>query len=791
MMTLEIALTLLVLLLAIVLFVTERIRADLVALLVMAALAIAGLVTPAEALSGFSSPAVATVWAVFIISGGLARTGVANTVGLQVFRLSGHSEVRLLVVIMLTAGVLSAVMNNVGVAALMLPVVLSLARQTRLPPSKLLMPLAIGCLLGGMTTLIGTPPNILASDALRDFGQQPFRFFDFTPIGGAILLAGTLFMVFIGRHLLPTRHPLQTLSSQGHEEADAREFYGLEDRLALVTLPTGSALAGRTLAETRLGRALGVTILGLQRHGRKQMTIWPDTILQENDNLLALGRLDRLAELNQQPYLEFEDTGGQAAQLFSRELGLAELEITVDSPFIGQTITQIGMRRQYRVNVLAIRRQGQTLYDELPELPLVVGDVLLLHGDRASLTAARLVPAFGGGLDVFVPEEATAVTYGLPARLLLARVPPASPLVGRSLADSHLGNLFGLVALVITRNGHALPAPTPDAPLQAHDVLLVAGDPDDLDIVRGLQGLTIKRHLHMDQIELETASVGLVEAVLSPHTTLANKTLRDLHFREKYGLSVLAIWRNGRAYRTDLGQMPLQFGDAFLLYGPHEKLSLLAQEPDFLVLTEDAAETPRHHKALPATLILTGVVLAALTGWLPLSIAAVMGAALMVLTGCLHMDEAYRVIEWRAVFLIAGMLPLGIALEKSGAASLLAGEMVGVLGNLGAVALLASVFILTSAASQFMPNAVVTVLLAPIALNTAVDLNLSPHAIMMVVAIAASASFMSPVGHPANVLIMGPGGYRFSDYVKLGIPLILLILVVTLLTVPLLWPLRP
>ena len=204
-MTFEIAVVLTILGVAVVLFVTERLSVDLVALLVLGSLALAQLVTPAEALSGFSSPAVVTVWAMFVISGALARTGVANIVGRQVLRLAGSGEVQLIAVIMLTAGLLSAFMNNVGVAALLLPVVMDIARRIDRPPSKLLMPLAFGSLLGGLVTLIGTPPNILISDALRDFGLRPFRMFDYTPVGVVVMFAGVAFMALIGRHLLPTR----------------------------------------------------------------------------------------------------------------------------------------------------------------------------------------------------------------------------------------------------------------------------------------------------------------------------------------------------------------------------------------------------------------------------------------------------------------------------------------------------------------------------------------------------------------------------------------------------------
>ncbi len=788
-MTPQIILTLTILLAAVILFITERLRVDLVALLVLVSLVITGLVTPAEALSGFSNAAVVTVWAVFILSAGLSATGVANIIGRQVMRIAGQGERRLVVLIMLTAAVLSAFMNNVGVAALMLAVVLTIARSTNLAPSRLLLPLAIGCLLGGLTTLIGTPPNILASDALREFDLAPFQLFDFAPVGIILTVAGIAYMVIFGRYLLPTRHPVQALSGNNHEQVDTRAFYGLEERLTLVSIPPESPLSGKTLVESRIGRTLGLTILGLQRHGRKQMTIQPDTILQGGDQLLALGRLDRLERLGQKPFFILEDNTGTVRDLFTQDTGLAEVEITAESPFLGRSIADINMRRQYQLNVLAIRRGQRAFRTNLQYLTLQAGDTLLLQATNDALTAARQNSDFEADFVLMSDDPEAADTYHLQERLLVIRLPAGSSLAGHSLAESDIADLFGLVALGIARNGERLTAPTPDTILNEGDVLLMLGKPEELAIVRGLQGLVIKRQLQMTQVELESEMVGLVEAVLSPHSTFVNKTLREIHFREKYGLSVLAIWRQGRAFRTDLAEIPLQFGDAFLLYGPREKISLLVGEPDFLVLGDELEEAPRREKAPLAVVIMSAVVLSVLIGWLPISIAAVAGAALMVLTGCLQMEEAYRQIDWRAVFLIAGMLPLGIAMEQSGAAQFLAEGMVSVVGNMGTTALLAGLFILTSVASQFMPNPVVTVLMAPIAINTAVDLNLSPYALMMVIAIAASASFMSPVGHPANVLVMGPGGYRFSDYFKVGIPLTVVVLLVTLLVLPVFWPL--
>lgn len=262
-----------------------------------------------------------------------------------------------------------------------------------------------------------------------------------------------------------------------------------------------------------------------------------------------------------------------------------------------------------------------------------------------------------------------------------------------------------------------------------------------------------------------------------------------MNFREKYGLSVLAIWHKGRAYRSDLRNMALQLGDALLLYGPWKKLIVLGREPDFLVLTEIAQEVPREEKSKLALIIMIAVLLPVIMGWLPIYIAVVIGAAFMILTKCLTMEEAYRYIEWKAVFLIAGMLPLGTALDKSGAARLLAEGVVDSLGPFGPYAVLFGLLVITFIGTSIIPTAALVVLMVPIALKTSASLGISPHALMMGIAMAASSSFTSPISHPANVLVMGPGGYRFTDYLKVGVPLTLIVLLVLMLILPIFWPL--
>jgi di/tricarboxylate transporter len=505
-------------------------------------------------------------------------------------------------------------------------------------------------------------------------------------------------------------------------------------------------------------------------------------MLRRGDRLLVEGRPDRLAELRGRRILLVEDDHLAVERLLSAEIELAEIELSPQSSLPGQTLEQIDFRRRFGVVVVAIRRGGGVVRTNLERLPLQRDDVLLVQGSREQLDALRVESEF-------VPSSVGAVKeYHLEERLIAMRVPEDSNLVNKTLVESRLGDAFGLGVMGVIREGATHLMPDPEERLAAGDLLLVKSRPEDVLTLEGLQRLEIDDQAPPELSELESEHVGLVEVVLSPRTTLADKTLRQIHFRDKYGLSVLAIWREGRAYRSSLRDMALRFGDALLLYGPRERLRMLGAEPDFLVLTEAAQEAPRLNKAPLALLIMAVVLTPVIFDWLPIAIAAVGGVVLMILAGCLTMEEAYRSIEWKAVFLIAGMLPLGIAMEQTGAARFLAEGMVGLVGGLGPLAVTAGLFMLAALASQVMPNPAVAVLLAPIALNTANDLGISPYPLMMAVAISASAAFLSPVGHSANVLVMGPGGYRFADYTKVGIPLTLVVLAVVLLVLPIFWP---
>lgn len=782
-MTPEIALAFAVLAGVVVVLATGWLRVDLAALLTLATLAITGLVDPQQALAGFSNPAVITIWAMLILSAGLSRTGVSDALGRQVVRLAGRSDARLIAVLATTAAVLSAFMNNIAVAAMFLPLTMEIARRTRRAPSQLLMPMAYGSLLGGLLLLIGTSTNLLVRDALREAGYAPLGMFDFTPGGLLIVLGGIAYMALLGRRLLPVRESIGPLAAGDPGNGSELEaLYGLEERLAWLLVPPQSPLAGLTLTESRIGLILGLNVLSIRRQDGRRVAVDPNVRLEGGDRLLILGRLDRIEALAAHPPILVEPERLTAADLIDAQNGLAELRVTADSPFSGQSPAAVNFRGRYGLNVLAVQNGAQVRRTHLQHIPLKPGERLLLLGAHECLAALADQP------DYRLLDVKQAQTYRVEERLLALRIPEGSALAGQTLEESRLGAHYGVAVLRVERADGRRETPQPSLRLEAGDRLIVEGRPSDIELLRGLTGLQVERRVDVSLEELNDGTSQFVEVMLSPHTTLAGRTLASLRFREKYGVSVLAIWRGHRAYRTGLGEMPLNFGDGLLCYGPLERFALIARDRDFVVLKMELQEPPRPHKALPALLIMLGVVLAAAALDAPISIAALTGCVLMVLTGCLTMDELYRAIDWRSIFLIAAMLPLGTALAQTGAAAWLAHALLAVIGGYGPTAVMAGLMILTMLATQFMPGVVVVVLISPVALTAAAELGVSPYPLMLGIAYALAAAVLSPVGHAANLLVMSPGGYRFGDYFRQGAPIALIVLAVSLLLLPRLFP---
>jgi di/tricarboxylate transporter len=391
-------------------------------------------------------------------------------------------------------------------------------------------------------------------------------------------------------------------------------------------------------------------------------------------------------------------------------------------------------------------------------------------------------------------EEDLVQTYRLSERLFRARIPAGSYLIGKPLARSTFREIYNLNVVAIEREGRTILCPTPDAILQEGDTVLLEGRLEDFkrkDVEPYLEILPPKEWHERD---LEAPAIAVVEAVLAPRSRLIGQTLRQAHFREKYGMTVLGIWRGDRPIRTGLSDLPLQFGDALLLQGPRDRLRVLQAEPDLIISGEGLEEAEGVPLPVPGrSWLALGIMILTLLG-AALSRPAVgeimLGGALaMILVGALTMDQAYRAIDWKTVFLVAGVLPLGLALVKTGAASALASGLSSILGPAGPLALLAGLVSLTFLLSQAINGAAVAAVIAPVAIQAAQQCGANPRALAMGVALATSMAFLTPLGHPVNMLVMGLGGYRVRDYTKVGLPLALLLLGLMLLFLPLFWPL--
>lgn len=592
-MTFEIGLTLSIILMALVLFATEKLRVDLIALMILLFLAITGLVDKGEVFLGFSNPAVITIWAVYIVSGGLFKTGVADMLGAFILRLSGASEARLIAIIMLVCGIISAFINNVGAVAVLMPAVIGISNKTKIPVSKLLIPLAFSSLLGGSMTLIGTPANILAQGILVSRGLPNFGFFDITPMGIIALLTGILYMVLIGRHLLPVR----------------------------------------------------------------------------------------------------------------------------------ETFSDLKVSTQFRAYIAEVQVQ------------------------------------------------------------------PESPLVGKKLDESNLGKEYDLVVLSVRRDDHLITRIHRAFIINANDRLILEGSVQNLISAQDDQFFKIQPDHDIELVDLDSKDSCIIEAILSPRSKIVGQTLEEVGFRDRFGFTTLAIWRHGDVITEHLRDEPLKFGDALLLQGPPGRVKALNDGNEFLVLQHvNIEKSKRSNKTLLAAGIMLLIISLAIFSDLGIAISMVLGSVLMVLTGCLTMDDAYDSIDWRTVFLVGGMLTLGIAMENTGTAEFLANQLLGAIGDLGPAALLAGIYLLSALITQPMSNAAAVVLMVPIAVDTALGINANILTFVMAAVLGAATSFVTPVGHKANILVFGPGGYKFFDYTRVGILLTVLLFIVSMIFLPILWP---
>jgi len=590
--TWEIGFVLLLTICAVVLFVTEKFSTDIVAILVMIVLLVSRVLTPEEGLAGFANTATITVGAMFVLSAGMFRSGAVSFVGRGLGKLARHSSGLMLFVLMVGVGVLSSFLNNTAAVAILIPVVIVVARRADTSPSKLLMPLSFASMFGGMCTVLGTSTNILASAISEQAGLEAFGMFEFTKLGVIFFAVGVAYMMTVGRKLVPDHRG----------RGDLTTSFGLGDYLTDVVLQAGSKSVGQPLASAPLVKELGIEVLQIQR-GQDTLRPTSETILREHDVLRIQGNLRTINDLKHRAGVAF------------------------------------GMKVKWR--------------DE----------------------------------------------------------------------------------------------------------------------------------------DLQSTDTRLVEAVIGPSSPLAGKSLVESRLRENYGASVLAIRHHGTLRHGEFQNIKLMPGDALLIDVPNDQIEHLTQQRVFLVVSR--AGIPRFNwpKAAKALTIVVSVVVVAASGLLPIVAAAAAGALMMVLIGCISTEEAYGAIEWNVLFLLAGMLSLGAAMEKTGASAMLAEGMVNWVGGFGPIALLAAFFGATMLLTEVMSNNATVALLLPIAITTAHSIDANPRAFMFAVVFAASSSFMTPVGYQTNTMIYGPGQYRFVDFVRVGAPLNLIFWVLGTLLIPWFWPL--
>ena len=775
-MTWQIAFLILLLVAMAYLFLTAKLPVDLTAFLGLAVLILGGYVGPTEAFSGFASPAVITMLAIFIISAALLYTGVADTVASKVYTLVGSKEIPLIITLMLVSGILSAFMNNIAATAVLMPAVAGIARRAGLSASRLMMPLAFGSILGGTTTMVGTPPNIVAATILAERNMAPLGLFDFTPIGLTLLAAGVLFMITAGRWLLPNRQA-------GPAESEAEELthiYRLDERLFTIRIPERSALDGVTLSEANLSGALGIQVVSIHR-GPRHLAAAAGTLLRGGDVLLVDGRLADLEDLVRVGKVELRPT---STRQLPRPMGgftAIRFEVPASSVLAGKSPRQARFRDHYEAVIVGVERDGDILREKLPTQTINAGDHVIAIGPRAQLLEMGPDPNF------LVKDLGLSAMAAFEGHLSVLRVPEGSSLAGSTLGSSRLSELAGVTVGGIIRDDRTRLDVHPDEVLEAGDGLLVACEPARFERLVRLGDIELDARV--DESDLESENFGIVEVGLAPRSAMEGKTPRQLQFRDRYGLQLLAVWRDGQSIYENLADLTFRFGDGFLVQGPWDRIRLLGSDPNFVVLSPAGMRPRRPHKApiaLGALLLMVGMVV---SGFQPIHVAAFVSASLVLLAGTVTMEEAYRAIEWRTIFLVAAVLPVGIAMESTGAALILVSRVKEWVGPMGHLAILISLVVLASILSQALDGAPAVVLLAPVALETAAQLGMNPYAAMMGVSLAASAAFMTPFSHKANLLVMGAGGYRAIDYARVGTPLTVVVLGIVVGLVPVLFPL--
>ena len=617
--------TLIILALSAVFFVNGKLRSDLVALCALVLLIVFNILTPEEALSGFSNPIVIMMVGLFVVGGAIFKTGLAKMISSKILRLAGKSELKLFILIMMVTAFIGAFVSNTGTVALMLPIVVSMAASANISPGRFLMPLAFASSMGGMATLIGTPPNLVVDEVLSNAGFTDLSFFSFTPIGVICVLIGLVVLIPLSKFFLVKKEDgKDTKTTTGHSPKELAKKYQLSDNLYRIQIRPGSRIGGKKLQELNITQAYNLSILEIRRQsssqGRFLKTVdqslaGPHTELQENDILYVFGPFEKVNQFAKEQNLELTDThvseyveGAEVEKLSVREIGIAEVLLMPDSKLINKAVKDSGFRDKYSVNILGIQRKGEYILNDIKDIKMHAGDILLIQGTWDSI--ARMS--------------------------------------------------------------------------QKQSQWVVLGQP-----------------------------------------------------------------------------------------------------------LEEASKVTLDYKAPVAALIMVLMIAAMVFDFIPIPpvAAVIIAGILMVLTGCFrNVEEAYKTINWESVVLIAAMLPMSLALEKTGASNLISEKWVSGLGDYGPLVLMAGIYFTTSLLTMFISNTATAVLVAPIALQSAIAINVSPYPFLLAVTVGASMCFASPFSTPPNALVMSAGKYTFMDYVKVGLPLQIVMGIVMVFILPLLFP---
>ena len=616
--------TLVVLALSMFFFVHGKVRSDIVALCALVCLIVFGILSPEEALSGFSNSVVIMMVGLFVVGGAIFKTGLAKMISSKMLKLAGTSQLKLLVLIMVVTAFIGAFVSNTGTVALMLPIVVSMAAGANISPSRLLMPLAFASSLG-LATLISTPPNLVVHGALIDDGYDGFSFFSFTPVGIVCLVTGILIMIPLSKKFL-----------------NKKELKGKTDNKSKKT---------------------------------------PDDLIKKyqlSDNLFRIS-------------------------------------VKSGSPICYCTLQELNITQRYNVSILEIR--------------------------RPSLTTARFMKT-----------------------------------VDQSIAG-------------------------PKTEIQKNDILYVFGTFEDVEIFvtenkLELTEARVTEYTGKSENErLSIQEIGIAEVVILSESSLVNKPVKDSGFRNDYSINVLGIERGDGYILRDVKDIKMHAGDVLLVQGTWDNIARMSQkQTEWVVLgrpLEEASKVTLDYKAPIAAAIMLLMIAIMVFDFIPIpGVAAVIIAAiLMVLTGCFrNVDEAYKTINWESIVLIAAMLPMSLALQKTGVSAFISEQLVGGLGNYGPMFLLAGIYVTTSVLTMFISNTATAVLVAPIAMQSAIAMNASPYPFLLAVAVAASLCFASPFSTPPNALVMSAGKYTFMDYVKVGLPLQVIMAIIMILFLPLLYP---